>query len=172
VNEGADEPRDLAENQPNGRDKATGRFQPGNRYGRGNPRSMARLVEARKAVSMATTPEGILAVLETLQARAMAGDVQAARVWLDRVCGKPREEPSGAEIPMDGLNTAAGVVAALGRIALSVTTGELSPAEGSAIGTLLRAVLDAGAVRDVEAELLKLKENGGRPEREPDPRFA
>jgi hypothetical protein len=50
---------------------------------------MKRASEVRNAIVERYTPDSVLEVLERLRSLAMAGDVQAAGMWLDRVIGKP-----------------------------------------------------------------------------------
>ena len=69
-----------------------GRFAPGNRHGRGNPH-LSRLADAQAAVRDAIAPDELRQVLRKLLAMALGGDVQAARVLLDRVCGRPDNPP-------------------------------------------------------------------------------
>jgi len=74
-----------------GRD-GRGRFAAGNRFGRGNRhfRAIARL---RMAVAQAVTADDVLRVLRALADRAVAGDIEAAKVYLERVLGRPMAEP-------------------------------------------------------------------------------
>src|SRR5262245_9622076 len=71
----------------NGRDDA-GKFLPGNKAGRGNP-VHRRMNELRTALMDATTPDDVKAVGAKLKELALAGDVMAARVWLDHAIGRP-----------------------------------------------------------------------------------
>jgi hypothetical protein len=72
-----------------GRD-AAGRFTAGNRYGRGNPfaRKMAAL---REALLDAATEERLRMLGEKLYAAAIAGDWQAAGLFLRYVIGRPAD---------------------------------------------------------------------------------
>lgn len=76
-------------NGANGRDRR-GRFQPGNPGGPGNPQ-LQRAAEVFRAVQRAVTPEDIAAVIRKLHAMALDGDVSAARIFLDRVIGRPAQ---------------------------------------------------------------------------------
>jgi len=73
----------------NGRDHQ-GRFGPGNQAskGRSNPHAK-RVAELRSAFLEAVTPDDIREVVAALKAQALEGNVQAARVLLDRVLGPP-----------------------------------------------------------------------------------
>jgi len=63
-----------------------GRWQPGNKAGRGNP--LARRVQAiRVALVSAISAEDIKAVVQTLIQKAKAGDVAAAKIIFDRAAG-------------------------------------------------------------------------------------
>ena len=64
-----------------------GRFLPGCKPGPGSPLAK-RAAELKAAILEAVTPEEIHAVMAKLHAMALAGDVLAAKVWLERVLGK------------------------------------------------------------------------------------
>lgn len=74
----------------NGRNRITGHFEKGWKGGPGNPFSK-RLHELRQSVIDCTTPEDVKAVIGKLFELAKSGDVQAARVWLEYVIGKPAQ---------------------------------------------------------------------------------
>ena len=69
------------------------RFQTGNTGGPGNPQ-VRQLAAHQAVVREALTPGELQAVLRKLRDQAMAGDVAAAKVVLDRVVGKSRPEPA------------------------------------------------------------------------------
>ena len=73
-----------------------GRFLPGNPGGPGNPLA-ARVHEHRQAVIAAVTPEEVQQVFRVLLDKALAGDVVAAKVLLDRLFGRATvfEEDTG-----------------------------------------------------------------------------
>lgn len=68
-----------------GRDRR-GRFARGNKSGRGNPLA-GRVQRLRAALVAAVKPQDLRAVIAGLVTAAKAGDVQAAKLLLDRVCG-------------------------------------------------------------------------------------
>ncbi len=74
---------------PNGRDGA-GRFTVGNPGGPGNPR-LRLLGEHQRALASAISPEQVSELMQKLLARAMLGDMQAARLLLERLFGKVPE---------------------------------------------------------------------------------
>lgn len=69
---------------------AGGRFAVGNEIGKlgGNPQVRA-LAEHRRAISEAVSPAELQSVVRGLLQQALGGDVQAARVLLDRLGGPP-----------------------------------------------------------------------------------
>jgi len=77
--------REPSTTGPDGRD-SLGRFAKGNRLSKGNPlaKKVARL---RAGLLEAVGPDDVAAVAKRLVALAKGGDVQAARVLLDRLLG-------------------------------------------------------------------------------------
>ena len=71
----------------NGRSK-NGRFQVGNPGGPGNPHA-AKISQLRAALLSAVTPTDIKAVIHKLIELAKSGDLDAMKLLLDRVTGKP-----------------------------------------------------------------------------------
>ena len=104
----------MNEPSPNGR-SPDGRFALGNQAAAGNPINR-RMKELRRALLDSTSPEDVKAVGQTLWELATGGDVQAAKVWLEFVIGKPPQAlevsgPDGQALGMEVVMTA--VLAAL-----------------------------------------------------------
>jgi hypothetical protein len=98
----------------NGR-HVNGTFAAGNRHSVGH-KGNGRQRELRAALIEAATPEKVREVEASLYELATGGDVQAARVWLDHVVGKPLQAvevsgPDGQGLGVEVLMTA--VLAAL-----------------------------------------------------------
>jgi len=74
-------------NGHNGRDNA-GKFLPGNSGGPGNPFA-SRVGKLRSALISAVTEEDVQAVVKAIVTAAKSGDVAAAKLFFDRVLGKP-----------------------------------------------------------------------------------
>ena len=72
----------------NGKDPATGRFVKGWRGGPGNPHG-AETAKLRSALLKAITDRDVQAIIRKMIAKAKAGNVEAARLVLERVFGKP-----------------------------------------------------------------------------------
>lgn len=75
-------------NGPIGGRDAAGRYTRGNPGGPGNPMA-AKVAALRKALFAAVRPSDLKAVVKRLVDEAKGGDVQAARVLLDRLLGAP-----------------------------------------------------------------------------------
>lgn len=74
-------------NEQNERD-CKGRFQKGNKEGKGNPYSKA-VNRFRTALFGAVTPEDFTKIVETLKEQALSGDLKAITILLDRLLGAP-----------------------------------------------------------------------------------
>jgi hypothetical protein len=85
-------PLASAPDQPKaeGRDSSSGRFTAGNRYGKGNPHAR-RMAALRQAFLSAATEERMRELGEKLFAAALAGDWQAAKLFLLFVIGRPSD---------------------------------------------------------------------------------
>jgi len=92
---------DLASGQPStngangeGRD-LQGKFQPGNRFGRGNPHAKA-VAQFRTAMMQAVQEGDVSDVIRAMIVKAASGDVQAARLVLEYAVGRagPIDESS------------------------------------------------------------------------------
>ena len=74
----------------NGDRDERGRFVAGNHAATGNPHAK-RVAQIRSLLLSEVTDDDLKAIIKTLIAQAVDGDVQAAREILDRCLGKPRQ---------------------------------------------------------------------------------
>jgi hypothetical protein len=81
---------------PNGRD-TSGRFVAGNKCSTGHAYH-TRIHNLRRAIIAASTPKDIMEIVQKLAELAKAGDVAAAKVYLDYVVGRP---PRMIELSVD-----------------------------------------------------------------------
>lgn len=95
------------------------------------------------------------AVTKSVLAAAMSGDMQAARLILDRVAPVRKGRPVEFELP--AIDTASDVAAATGAIALAVAGGELTPEEGQAVAGILEVRRKAIETVDHESRLAALE---------------
>lgn len=112
----------------------SGRFASGNKASPGRPPGRGPAAELRAVIG-----KDLLAIVKKLTGQALTGDVQAARILLERVLPpvKAIEQTVALQLPEGGTLTAQG------RAVLSaVACGELAPSQGAAllgaIGTLAR----------------------------------
>lgn len=138
-------------NGANGRD-VRGRFQKGCRPGPGNP-AVRRIGEAQEAIRRAVTPIDIGSVLAKLRDQALAGDVAAAKVFLDRTLGKATRPTGAFAVELPEINDAASAAAAMRSILAALAKGDLDPeAAGRALG-LVRSISDALVLAGIESRI-------------------
>ena len=122
---------------------AGGRFAPGNKASPGLPRGRGLVGEMRDALAA-----DLGGIIDTVKARALAGDMQAARIILDRLVPslRPVEMPAVLTLP-EGATLAGQAQAVIDAAA----AGELVPSQAAQIVTAL-----GGVAKIIEAtELLK-----------------
>lgn len=129
----------TATTDANGDRDSRGRFVPGNRGGSGNP-ACIRARALRLELMEAAGPQ-LPAVAAMLVRRAIEGDVQAARLLLERVLGTARQEPLGSPgFDLGPLGSPAAVTAAAANVARSLASGDLDPDAAGAVLSALDAV--------------------------------
>ena len=124
---------------------------------KGRPPGKSAITKMRESLS-ADTPE----ILAGLVSAAKAGDMQAARLILERVLPaiKPVEQPQEIELPVDGSYTDQGRA-----VVRSVADGGLSPGQGAALLGALSAMVKLSETDDLARRIaliegaLKIKGN-------------
>ena len=122
---------------------AGGKFAPGNKASPGRPPGRGAVAEMRDALAA-----DLGGIIDTVRARALAGDMQAARIILDRLVPslRPVEMPAVLTLPAGA--TLAGQAQA---VVNAAAAGELAPSQAAQIVTAL-----GGVAKIIEAtELLK-----------------
>ena len=122
---------------------AGGKFAPGNKASPGRPPGRGAVAEMREALAA-----DLGSIIDTVKARALAGDMQAARIILDRLVPslRPVEMPTVLTLPAGA--TLAGQAQA---VIDAAAAGELAPSQAAQIVTAL-----GGVAKIIEAtELLK-----------------
>ena len=136
-----------------------GRFAPGNKLSPGRPPGRGPVAEMR--AMLATDLDDIIGVLRE---QALAGDVQAIRIILDRVSPalRPAELPTPLEWPADGTlaDQARAVVQA-------AADGDLAPSQAAqfitALGGVAKIVENTELVARIEALEARNATAGGKP---------
>jgi len=95
-------------------------------------------------------------VVKAVVAKAKGGDMQAARIILDRICPPRRDGPVAFALPP--LKSAEDAAVAMGAILESVSNGELTPGEAGDIGRLIDVFTRALEVSEFEQRLRALEE--------------
>lgn len=108
------------------------------------------------AYEEAVTPEHLTAVMRRLTRAALEGNIPAARIVLERACGRPAEPPPtgtpiGVELP--NLRTAADCNVALERIANAVCNGTVDREAARLMLDVIQTRLKAIEVQDFEQRL-------------------
>lgn len=128
------------------------RFQPGNPGGPGRPagsRNKATLLLDELADGDAED------ILRKQIEKAKEGDQRSAEFILGRAWPARRGRPVTIELPK--IETAGDIVKALGAVADSVATGDLSPEEGEAVASILDAKRKAIETTDVLSRIEALE---------------
>lgn len=95
-------------------------------------------------------------VVRAIIAAAQNGDVSAAKLVLDRICPPLRDRPVRIALPkFEGL---AGVSAAQGAVLEAVAAGEITPAEGNTLASVIEARRKALETEVLEQRIAALEE--------------
>ncbi len=132
-----------------------GRFKAGWKGGPGNPH-VRRLAYLQAAVHDAIDPRVLHGIVRKLAVRALEGDVGAAKVVLERVCGKPRTEQPEYAFELPPIETAADLPAAFQRVAQGAASGEIpidDAARFAGVLELARRAIETSALADRVAQL-------------------
>lgn len=136
-----------------------GRFAPGNNANpAGRPRgSRNKAIQALDALGREAAEELVKSVIDS----AKDGDMQAARIILDRIWPSRRGAPVSLDLP--SIKTAADVQAAMAAVAEAVAGGQITPDEGEAFCKLVEANRKAIETADLAERIERLEQmNGGR----------
>lgn len=147
----------MTEHPDNSAVKQGGRFQPGQS---GNPagRRQGSRNRATVALEKIMSDDGEAVVRAVIEA-AQGGDMQAARIVLDRIV-PPRK---GRLVPMDlpPVETAADVVKAMSATIAAMAEGDITPDEASLVASVLDAKRRAIETAELAVEVERLKAHVG-----------
>ncbi len=99
--------------------RSDGRFAPGNRVALGNPNNR-KMHDLRRALLDSADADAVVRVGNRLRALAEGGDVQAAKLWMEYVIGKPPQAielsgPDGEPLGVDWVRLQDALMGALSR---------------------------------------------------------
>ncbi len=135
----------------NGR-KLGHRFEPGNKYGKGRPEGSRN--KATIALQSLLDAEAEKITRKAIE-MALAGDVTALRLVLERLIPPARERRLNLALP--SVDSAADLPAAASEVLRAIAAGEITPAEGQAVAGVLNAHRQA-------VQTAKIAEAGARSE--------
>ena len=122
----------------------------------GNPSGRGRGVRTHRNRALdALAGASARKVLRALIAKAKDGDVQAARLILDRAWTVPRGRP--VEVDMPPLDTARDIVKAMSAIARAVAQGALRADEARDLAGMMESVRKAHELAEIERRLEALE---------------
>jgi len=130
--------------------KRPGRWKPGQSGNpAGKPKGVGEVAKLRASIA-----DKVPAILESLLARALAGDTQAARLLLERTIA-----PLRAIEPPQPLTLPDGTLTEQGRAVLaSVAAGELAPSQGAALVAAISALARVVEVDELAARIEALEQ--------------
>jgi hypothetical protein len=108
---------------------------------------------------MALMEQNAESITQTVIEAAKTGDLTAARMILDRLAPPARERPVTLNLPDTG--TAQGISAAQQTIVHAVASGELLPAEGTALAGIVESRRKALETQELERRIAVLEERNG-----------
>ena len=127
-------------------------FEPGNPGGPGRP------VGSRNKATLALdqiADDAGKAILEKMVEAAKDGDLRAADLVLSRIWPARKGRPISLELPK--IETAADLVAGLGRVADAVAAGDITPDEGQAVSAVLETKRRAIETLELETRIKALE---------------
>jgi hypothetical protein len=130
--------------------RPTGRpFQPGNP---GRPKGSRHKTTLAVEALLDGEAEGLTRKAVEL---ALAGDMTALRLCLDRICPPRRDRPVAVDLP--GIDNPADLVAATAALVNAAAVGDLSPSEAADLGRVLDTHVRAIETHDLEARIARLE---------------
>ncbi len=117
---------------------------------KGRPKGTGQVAKLREAIA-----EHVPAIIERLTAQALEGDVQAARLLLERTVA-----PLKAMEPTQPLSLPDGTLTAQGRAVLAaVAGGELAPGQGAQLLAAIGALARVSEIDELTERITRLEEN-------------
>ena len=124
----------------------------------GNPGGPGRPVGSRNKATLALdqiADDAGKAILEKMVEAAKDGDLRAADLVLSRIWPARKGRPISLELPK--IDTAADLVAGLGRVADAVAAGDITPDEGQAVSAVLETKRRAIETLELETRITALE---------------
>ena len=100
--------------------------------------------------------DDIQGICESVVSQAKSGNMQAAKIILDRLFPASKDRPISIELPT--ITTSYDILKAIGAIAQAVAHGEISPLEGEALAKIIDIHAKAVELYEFEKRLSQLEE--------------
>ena len=136
-------------------EKKAALFEPGGPGGPGRPQGSRN--KATLALDQIADDAGE-DILNKMVEQAKAGDMRAADLVLSRIWPPRKGKPIALSEPLPAINSAADVVAALGKVAELVGGGELTPDEGAAVASIIETKRKAIETVELESRVAALEQ--------------
>jgi hypothetical protein len=122
----------------------------------GNPKGKAKGTRNKATMlAIAILEKDIEAIAKKVTEAAIGGDLQAARMVLERLVPPTRERP--VSLPLPDTSTTEGVSQAQQAILAAVATGELTPGEGTALSGIVEQHRKAIETQELEQRIAALE---------------
>ncbi len=123
----------------------------------GNPKGKTKGTKNKVTLAAEILLEGELEnICRCLIQEALAGNMQAIKMVLDRIMPARKDRP--IEIKLPELQNSSDALRAIAAIAESVGCGYISPSEGEALSRIVDAYVKAMEAHDYESRLIMLEE--------------
>lgn len=130
-----------------------GQWKPGQS---GNPKGKAKGTRNKATLlALAVLEKDVKAIAKVITAAALGGDLQAARIVIERLIPLMRERPVNVDLP--DTSTIEGVALAQAAILAAVASGELLPTEGATLAGIAEARRKALETEVLEARIAALE---------------
>ena len=134
----------------------TGSRDSAGRFGPGNPGRIRGQKTVSRRLAEAVMVDDAEAIARIVTNAAKDGDLNAAKIVLERVC--PVRRGACVEIPgMPSVRTVEGRGAALARVLEAVADGEVSPEEGASIAAIIETVRKHQETETIAADVERIK---------------
>lgn len=100
-------------------------------------------------------------IVQAVISAAKGGDMQGARIVLDRLFPVRRDNPVAFELPK--IETASDASRAMAGILSAVASGELTPSEGASVAGLIETYIKAVETVEIERRLVELESKVNAP---------
>jgi len=133
-----------------------GRFKPGNPGGPGNPQ-IRRLAAYKKALHETITEEDAREIFKNLKTQAKNGDLEAVKVLIPYILGRPKVQESEIKINLPKLQTTSDLLEANSAILKAVSDATVTLEEAAQLGAIVELSRKTLELCEFEKRLIDLE---------------